>query len=181
MCGKVVSGSNDEACAGGALFVGEDLGVGQPAVVIDHGVHVVIADAASADLFAAAVGAPPSSLGDAAELFDVDVDQLAGTVPLIAHASSFRRFDEYSGHRVAVAQIGLSVAAQDASHGAGRDAQFGSQPVLAPPMGAASCHNLLFHLGSCAAWTTMRTRGPIPQPRISFSGKTADPGVHTLA
>src|SRR5699024_4347080 len=41
--GEVFGGAEHERCAGGALLVGQDLGVGQPGVVIDHRVHVVVA------------------------------------------------------------------------------------------------------------------------------------------
>src|SRR4051794_16028748 len=78
-------GAGEEAGAGGALLVVEDLGVGQPGVVIDGGVDVVIAQpsgAARADT--AAVGAPATAIGDAAELLHVDVHQGAGPVVFVA-------------------------------------------------------------------------------------------------
>ena len=42
--GEVVGGAGEERRAGRALLVGQDLGVGQPGVVIDEGVDVVEAD-----------------------------------------------------------------------------------------------------------------------------------------
>jgi hypothetical protein len=73
-----------ELGAGGALLVGEDLGVGQAGVVIDRGVDVVVAEAAEADRpGASAVDPPPATGGDAAELLHIDVDQVAGTVTLV--------------------------------------------------------------------------------------------------
>jgi hypothetical protein len=42
--GEVGRGPGQETGAGGALLVGQDLGVGQPGVVVDQGVHVVEPD-----------------------------------------------------------------------------------------------------------------------------------------
>src|SRR4051794_3171621 len=78
-------GAGEEAGAGGALLIAEDLGVGQPGVVIDGGVDVVIAQAAGrAGSGAAAVGAPAATVGDAPELLHIDVDQGAGPVVFVA-------------------------------------------------------------------------------------------------
>jgi hypothetical protein len=65
--------------AGGYAFVGVDLDVGQPRVVIDGNMEVVVADPTVPDLFAAAVHPPAAALGDAGELLDVDVQQIART------------------------------------------------------------------------------------------------------
>jgi hypothetical protein len=42
--GEVAGGAEREAGGGGAFLVGQDLGVGQPGVVVDGGVDVVVAD-----------------------------------------------------------------------------------------------------------------------------------------
>ena len=57
----------EEGGAGVVALVGQHLGVGQAGVVIDGGVHVVVADAAGFDLLAAPVRAPPAAGWDAAE------------------------------------------------------------------------------------------------------------------
>src|SRR4029079_10666388 len=65
--GEVGSGAGDEPRAGRTLLVVEELGVGQPRVVIDHRMHVVVADLrllpcrGLADL--ASVGLPAAALG----------------------------------------------------------------------------------------------------------------------
>ena len=74
VAGEVGRGPGEEPGAGGALLVGEDLAVGQAGVVIDQGVHVVVADPATSDLLAAPECAPPAAVGDASDLLDVDVD-----------------------------------------------------------------------------------------------------------
>ncbi|ORW38013.1 hypothetical protein AWB89_24215 [Mycobacterium paraense] len=110
----------------------------------------VIADATATDFFAAPMGSPPATVRDAAELFDIDVHQFTRTSPLVAHRGGLRRLDQHAGHRVAVAQIGFAAPAQDAPHGAGRDAQLRSQPVLASAVGAASRYDLLLNFGGRA-------------------------------
>ena len=77
-------GPGQEASAGHPALVGQDLGVGQPGVIIHGDVDVVVADAPPADLLAAAVEPPAATVGDAAQLLDIDVDQLAGLVALVA-------------------------------------------------------------------------------------------------
>lgn len=95
------------AAAGLLALVGQDLGVGQPGVVIDGVVHEPIASSSATVAFA--VGATedlvPAAVGDVAQPFDVDVDHLAGCGALIAahHAA---------GGAVQVRQPGQSVADQ---------------------------------------------------------------------
>jgi hypothetical protein len=66
----------------GGLLVGVDLGVGDAAVVVDGDVDELVAallvPAAPVVCGARPVQAPPAAVGDAAELLDVDVRQVAG-------------------------------------------------------------------------------------------------------
>src|SRR5256714_4819124 len=64
----------------------------------------------------AAAGAPAAAVGDAAELFDVDMDQLARPVSLIAHSGSLTGPDDLAGQWVAVRQAALPGPAQDPRH-----------------------------------------------------------------
>ncbi len=58
----------------GALLVGQDLGVAEPGVVADRGVHVVVAPAPlSAGSFVASAHPPAAAVGDLAGLLDVNV------------------------------------------------------------------------------------------------------------
>src|SRR5207302_8412134 len=88
--------SLQESDRGRGLFVSEHFGVGEPAEVVDGDVDELPADRAAAA--AAAVGSPrPIAAGnpaadafagaalDPAELFDVDVDELARAGALVAH------------------------------------------------------------------------------------------------
>src|SRR5215207_11480693 len=76
--GEEPAGSAQELRAGGGLFVGQHLGIGQPGVVVDGGVEVVVAGAvtppavpvtgsmlgrvAAVDAVAAAIAQPPQFL-----------------------------------------------------------------------------------------------------------------------
>lgn len=62
--GEELSGPSDEACAGGTLLFGVNLGVGQAGVIVDGCVDVVITESALvAGALCAAVGAPAASSG----------------------------------------------------------------------------------------------------------------------
>lgn len=74
--GEVGASPGQESGRGGAFLVGVDLGVGEPGVVIDRGVDVVKTDPSTADLFAAAVGRPASTVRDPAEFLRIDMHQL---------------------------------------------------------------------------------------------------------
>jgi hypothetical protein len=99
--------SGEELGAGVGSFVGEDLGVREPAVVIDDGVDVVepiVACRSRAGRTAlAAVCSPAATVGDPADLLDVHVDQLAWPFTLVAHRRRLRGADQASGERVALA------------------------------------------------------------------------------
>ncbi len=75
-----------ELCRGGALFVGEDLGVHEPGAVIDCGVQEPVGNAGTSLWWclASAVDTPATAIFDARQLLDLDVDELAGPVSLVA-------------------------------------------------------------------------------------------------
>ena len=77
----------EEGGDGGGFFVGEQLAVGQAAVVVEHGVEVVPAHQVAgipAGLRAIA-GNSVARATKARIALDVDMDQIARTGPLIAH------------------------------------------------------------------------------------------------
>jgi len=61
----------------------------EPGVVVDGDVEVVVADRVAAHLAGvthlAAAHLPPAAVADPAELFHVEVEELAGTVALVTH------------------------------------------------------------------------------------------------
>jgi hypothetical protein len=81
-------GAPQEAGRGGAGFVGEHLGVGEPGVVVDGHVDVLPADAPLA-----AAPIPVHAMADAADppqLLDVEVDEVPRLGALVAHDRSRR-------------------------------------------------------------------------------------------
>lgn len=91
---------------------------------------VVVADAASTDLFAAAVDTPATAVGDLAELLDVHVDQLTRSFAFVTDAGCAGGANDVAGDRVALGQVGHLVAAQDPRHGAGWESELEADPVL---------------------------------------------------
>ena len=79
-------GSLPERSRGGALFVVEDLGVGDAGAVIDRGVDESIPNRRTlrGRRLAATVDPPPAPVGDPRQLLHVDMHQLTGSVALIA-------------------------------------------------------------------------------------------------
>jgi hypothetical protein len=129
-------GAGQEAGGGVFSLVGEDLGVSQPGVIIEGGVQVAVAQDGLAVAGAPgrgdgglevvlaglpAVDAPSAAVGDVAELLDVDVDQLAGPLALVAA-------DGQPGTAVQVRQARAAVAAQDRVDGRRRQVQPGPDP-----------------------------------------------------
>ena len=130
-------GSDQEPGRGLAGLIGVDLGIGEARVIINRGVDEPMAVqrvAVTAGLAAGAVGlavaatggpaqepmATPS--GDVAQLLDIDVDQLAGTLMLIAA-------DRLAADPV---QLGQATDAAADQHGMHRG---GSQPDLRSDLG----------------------------------------------
>src|SRR5690554_3348748 len=85
--GEERPGAVEEPDRGGGLLVGQVLGVGQAGEPVDGRVQVDVASAGAGGLGAldgpvlpraAPVGAPATTVGDAPDLLDVDVDHVAG-------------------------------------------------------------------------------------------------------
>jgi hypothetical protein len=178
-------GSGKEAGAGGAPFIGQDLGVGQPGVVIDEGVDVVVADAGSflgtAAANGASVGAPAATVGEAADLLDVHVDQLAGVVLLVTDRGGLGGADHLPGHRVALAQVRHLVTAQDPRHRSGRDAQLVADPVLSAPLLFTAGQHRLLHRRRGAPGRAARSRGTVSEPCLALGVEPGQPAVGTLS
>lgn len=68
----------EKAQAGAAFFIGQDFGVGDTRVIIDRQVQVLPAAPAAVALTLSITGDAVADLLETAELFDVDMDDLAG-------------------------------------------------------------------------------------------------------
>ena len=80
---------------------------------------------------APSVSAPAPTVGDTAELLDIEMDQLPGTGLLIAHRH--RAAHRQPGGLIHLAQAGHVVPGQDAPHSGARQAQVVGDAVGSPP------------------------------------------------
>ena len=87
MGGEPGNSAVPERGGGRCLLVVEDLGVDEPAAVIERGVDVAVASSGPAVMsgVAATVELPAAAVRDGSDLLDVDVDQLTWLFPLVAH------------------------------------------------------------------------------------------------
>ncbi len=85
-CGEPGGGSVPERDRGDGGLVVVDLGVHESGAVIDGGVDVAVTDpgVAAGGGRCRGRGSPAAAVGDPGDLLDVDMDQLAGTVALVA-------------------------------------------------------------------------------------------------
>src|ERR1700712_5608529 len=128
-----------------------------------------------------AVRAPATTVGDAAELLDVHVHQLAGPGPLVAGRGLLRGPDDFPGHRVQYAQPGRSAADQNAGDRAGRHAQLGADPVRPPALTVAQLDDAVLDLGRGPGRAGVRAAGPILEAGVALGLPAGDPGPHALA
>ena len=109
----MLDGAGEERDGGAGLLVGEDFDVGQAGVVVDGDVHELPADLqapGAGGVGDAAVVVVAVVCGDAlavavlnaAELLDVDMDQLAGPCALVAHRGHKTQAPEFAHPRIRV-------------------------------------------------------------------------------
>ena len=107
-------------------LVGQLLGVGDPAVVVDG--HVQARRPGAPPRPAAAPEGPmAAALGYARHLLDVDVDQLPGALALVAHARDGAAGAQLARDAVDVVQTRQAPAGHDPGAGAGGHARLGGQ------------------------------------------------------
>ena len=162
-----------EPGAGGGVLGVEGFGVGEAAVVVDHGVDVFVADSLAGSGVGAFVDSPSASVGDPAQGFDVDMYQLTRAIPHIPDrnprgAVQCRQtrqppagqhrvdrgpwYSEASGHQMRAFSFGETI---------GRD------PVLG--------------LGRQAGGAAPRAGRPVLETGFAFFLEAAQPPVHGLA
>ena len=127
------------------------------------------------------MGLPSAAVGDLPDLLDVDVDQLARSFSLVADRGLRRGPDDIPGDRVALAQVGHGVPAQDARLGPGWHPDLRSEDVGALAILRTSSQDLPLDLATGPGRCRVRTRGPCDQPGLALGGEAVDPGPHTLA
>jgi hypothetical protein len=93
-----------------------------------------------------AVGLPPTAIWDLAELLHVHVHQLARPIPLVSDRCLLRRTDDFTTHRVGLAQVRHSVTTQDSRYCPGRNPDLGTKYVRTVAILCACGQDLLFAL-----------------------------------
>lgn len=116
--------------AGALALVGQQLGVGDPAEVVDGGVQ---AGRARAPRGAAAApqGAVAAAVGHAGHFLDVDAQELARPLPLVAHGGDRAAAARLPGHAVDVGEPRHAPPGDDPRARARRHARRGRQPERA--------------------------------------------------
>lgn len=116
-----------ERRAGALALVGQQLGVGDPAEVVDGDVQ---AGRARAPRGAAAApqGAVAAAVGYAGHFLDVDVQELARPLPLVAHGGDRAAAARLPGHAVDVGEPRHAPPGDDPRARARRHARRGGQP-----------------------------------------------------
>jgi len=142
-----------------------DFGKGDAGRIINADVDVLPADATAATLFAAAADDAMADLIEPAEFFNVDVDEFAGVLTLVA-AHRLGRFQSLDAVE--------AQAAQNTAHSGGRDAEFGGD-LLAGVALPAQLLDLLDNRRGRRPVQAMRPRTAILQPRNSFTAISVDP------
>lgn len=128
-----------------------------------------------------AVGLPTATIGDAADLLDIHVNQLAGSFALVADSCGLAGPDHLAGDGVALDQARHVVAAQDPRHGARGQPQFRTQPILHATFDSPQRHHLLLGVGRGLVWAANRSRRPVDQASLAGGSKAIDPAVGALA
>lgn len=121
----------------------------------------------------AAVSAPAATVGDAPDLLDVDVDQFAGSIALVAH--------RVAGGPVQVVQPRPAVAGQYRIHRGGGHAQPPGQLMRAQLAGRALGHDLALAGAAGAPRRAVRPVRAVVQPRPAFGAVAPQPPVGTRA
>src|SRR5271154_3126492 len=113
---KEAQGVEQEMQARAALFVGQDLRVGETGMIVDRQMHIFPADSAGLAPAGPIAGDPMADPTELAQLFDVDVEDLARGGPFVA--------TDWLG-RLERRQAIEAQPFEDAADGGGRNADLG--------------------------------------------------------
>ncbi|MGW5062677.1 hypothetical protein ACWEQ2_36130 [Streptomyces sp. NPDC004096] len=156
--------AGEEACAGGALLVGEGFGVGEAGVVVAGVDEVVAQPPEGSGPFTAAVGAMAAASRDLAELPHVHVDQVDGLVVFVAAAAGSGRTDDLPAQRVAGGKQRHLVTAEDPADHPGGNAGVPSERVRSASQGSAGLEHATFYGRGHSGGTVVRPTAAIVQP-----------------
>src|SRR5215204_3063348 len=126
------------------------------------------------------VGLPAATGGDLAGLLDIHVGKIARQRAFIPHRSRLRRPDDFAGQGITLPQIWHLVTAQDRRDRASRDAELGSEPVLASALVAAQLQHPMLDRNRRSPWAVMGARRPVEQTGFALGAEPGHPPVSTL-
>jgi len=168
-------GAGPEGGGGGSSLVGQHLATSQSGVLVDGGVHVAVATSTlGVGPLGAALHTPAAAVGDAAELLDVDVHQVAGTIAFVA---AHRAAHPLAGGQVHVVEAGQPPRAPGSGAPWTGSARSSGRYALATAAAGAQPHHLA-HLSPAglvraAVWPA----GPVAHPGLAeFSVAGNPPG-----
>ena len=156
----------EEGGAAGAALVGQDGDVGVAAVVVDGDVEVVEAAGARGPGGAPA-HAVPAALGDAAQLFHVDMQQVAGGGVLVA--------DHRAGDAVQPVEAVETEAPEHGVGGGAGDPERPGDAVRPEPLAAAHGADALLERGCGAARVGARSGAAVAEPGRTLLPVAAPP------
>ncbi|KQT70250.1 hypothetical protein ASG51_14460 [Methylobacterium sp. Leaf465] len=160
----------EEGEAGAALLVRMDLGVGQPGMVVDGQVQILPADPAALALAGALAGDAMAGALEAAELLDVDVDQLAGPLAFVAL---------HGRGRFEITDAVQAVPAQHPADGGGRDGEV-TGDLLAGQTLPMQGQDGVLRPGRGRTVQAVRPRGAVLQSGDAFGVEAGHPLAHRL-
>ena len=163
---EVSQGALEEEDSAVLVFVGHDLSKGEAGSVIDADMDIF--PAGPAHLVTPVVGDAVTGTDDAAELFDVEVEEFPGMLTLVAY---------HGRSRLQGAQPSEPVAAEQARNGGAGESALPRDLETGQTQAAQSEHDR--HLSRRSrAWTALRARRAILQARGALGPETGDPFAH---
>jgi len=165
---EVIEGAREEGSGGFLALIGQDFGVGQARMVVDAYVGNLEAGAVGALLMGA--GNARADAMEAAELFGVEMEQVAGRGVLVA-------LGRWRG--VQCAQPGQPGPLEQAAYGGEAECELGGD-VLHQEALAAQCDHLRGHFRRRRPPQPMRPRAAVEKSGRTFAGKTPGPLAHRL-
>src|SRR5690606_36731102 len=135
------------------------------------------ADPAPTYVLAASVPAPAAAVGDPAQLFDIDVQQIPRSGAFVADPG-VPAPDRFTGDRINRGKVRHLVASQDPPDRGGHEPELAGQVDRPAAFLLAQGHDLGFHRRIGAGRGRVRPRGTIFQPGLAFGPVPADPLAH---
>ncbi len=163
---EVSQGAFEEEDSAVLAFIGHDLSKGEAGSVIDANMDVFPTGAAH--LIASIVGHAVAGADNAAELFDVEVEEFSGVLPLVAH-------DWRSG--LQGTQPSEPVAPEQARDGGAREPTLARDLEAGQTQPAQSQDDRHLRRRSLA-WMALRSRRTIAQAGGALGSETGDPFPH---